>query len=109
MRANHVGHMFSIKRQVRGVPSSLRRPRFASCEAAEALVGSAGTLFAGCVVVHMIVRVPVTFLWQKAAKKWGKYWTFMAYNVASQLLDLDVDWSHSPSRRVVLPLTAPVE
>ncbi|CAJ1373398.1 unnamed protein product [Effrenium voratum] len=29
----------------------------------------------------MIVRVPVTFLWQKAAKKWGKYWTFMAYNV----------------------------
>ncbi|CAJ1396335.1 unnamed protein product [Effrenium voratum] len=49
--------------------------------AAEALVGSAGTLFAGCVVVHMIVRVPVTFLWQKAAKKWGKYWTFMAYNV----------------------------
>jgi len=50
-------------------------------QAAIDLIGSPGMLFAACVVVHMAVRLPVTFVWKWAAGKYGKYHTFLAYNI----------------------------
>ena len=50
-------------------------------QAATDLVGSPGMLFAACVVVHMVVRLPVTFVWKWAAGRFGKYHTFLAFNI----------------------------
>jgi len=50
-------------------------------QAAIDLIGSPGMLFAACVVVHMAVRLPVTFVWKWAAGKYGKYHTFLAFNI----------------------------
>lgn len=50
--------------------------------AATDLLGSPGMLFAACVVVHMVVRVPLTFAWKCAADRFGKYRTFVVYNIA---------------------------
>ena len=50
-------------------------------EAAINLIGSPGMLFAACVVLHMLVRLPVTFVWKWAAGRFGKYQTFLAYNI----------------------------
>ncbi|CAJ1384343.1 unnamed protein product [Effrenium voratum] len=50
-------------------------------EAAEALVGSVGTLFAVGVLAHMAVRVPMNFVWRAAANRWGKYPAYLAYEI----------------------------
>ncbi|CAJ1336216.1 unnamed protein product [Effrenium voratum] len=50
-------------------------------EAAEALVGSVGTLFAVGVLAHMVVRVPMNFVWRAAANRWGKYPAYLAYEI----------------------------
>lgn len=50
-------------------------------EAAEDFVGSVGTLTALGAGVHMLVRVPMNFFWRWAAGRFGKYRTYMAYEL----------------------------
>mmetsp|Transcript_31469 Transcript_31469/g.57148 ORF Transcript_31469/g.57148 Transcript_31469/m.57148 type:complete len:675 (-) Transcript_31469:482-2506(-) len=50
-------------------------------EACEAFIGSLGMFFAFLVVIHMIVRIPMTFVWQWAANRFGKFKTFLVFNI----------------------------
>ncbi|CAK9095326.1 Putative sulfoquinovose importer, partial [Durusdinium trenchii] len=48
-------------------------------EAAEELVGSVGRLYVIGAMTHMAIRVPMNFAWRWAAGRFGKYYTYMAY------------------------------